>query len=349
MRALCTLAVVSIPMFAFSQNMPQVTVAATGKADFHTVQEAVDHAPDTGEVIRILPGTYQEKIHISKPNVWLIGTGETPQAVVLRWNDSAHSSGSTFKSGSVTVDADGFAAENLTIENTWELEHERTEEGAQAVALLMSSDKAVLDRVRLLGAQDTLYANSRTCHTALPADGSAPQEARPACAASRQYFHDCYIEGHVDYIFGDAKAVFDHCEMHSRHHETVMITAQSRHFPEEDSGYYFLHGKITGENVGDRVYFGRPWRDYSTVLFYDTEIQQTMAPAGWLEWAGRLKTSTYLEYKSHGPGVNGGARIVKYPALTAEQEAQWNPKSLLQGTDRWDPEKAAERLRKMRK
>ena len=29
----------------------------------------------------------------------------------------------------------------------------------------------------------------------------------------RQYYTDCYIEGHVDFIFGDAKAVFENCEI----------------------------------------------------------------------------------------------------------------------------------------
>jgi pectin methylesterase-like acyl-CoA thioesterase len=329
-------------------SLKQVTVALQDKADFHSVQEAIDHAPAEGLEIRLTPGRYREKIHISTPNIHLIGLGRHPQDVVLSWNDSAKSAGGTGKSGSVSVDADGFEAENLTIENTWELEHARTEEGSQAVALLMSSDRAVLDNVRLLGAQDTLYANSRTCHEDLPRDGSAPAPGRAACAASRQYFRNCYIEGHVDYIFGDAKAVFDRCELHSRHHDTVMLTAQSRHFPEEDSGYYFLHCRITGEDVRDKVVLGRPWRDYATVMFYDTDVQQKLSPDGWSEWGGRLKTSTYLEYKSHGPGVNGGQRIVTYPALPPAAEKQLTPRGLLGGKDDWDPVAEADRLVKRR-
>lgn len=344
---LLSTAVCTVPAVA-ADSLKAVTVAPQGSADFHTIQEAVDHAPAEGAILRIAPGKYREKIHISKPNIHLIGTGKQPQDVVLSWNDSAKSAGGTGKSGSVSVDADGFAAENLTIENTFELEHERFPgEGSQAVALLMSSDKAVLDRVRLLGAQDTLYANSRTCHDNLPKDGSAPPPGRAACQGSRQYFRDCYIEGHVDYIFGDAKAVFENCELHSRHHDTVMVTAQSRQFPEEDSGYYFLHCRITGQDVGDKVILGRPWRTYSTVLFYDTDIQQKVAADGWSEWGGRLKTSTYREYKSHGPGVNGGQRVVNYPPLTRAEEKSLTPRGLLAGTDKWDPVGAIGRLRKL--
>jgi pectin methylesterase-like acyl-CoA thioesterase/lysophospholipase L1-like esterase len=316
----------------------QATVSSNGQADFRTVQEAIDQAPVAGEIIRIMPGTYREKLHINKPNIYLVGLGTHPQDVILSWDDAASNAGGTSKSGTVTVDADGFEAENLTIENTWELEHQRREEGSQAVALLLSSDHAVLDHVRLLSAQDTLYANSRTCRSL--------GETAP-CQASREYFRDCYIEGHVDYIFGDAKAVFDHCELHSRHHATVMLTAQSKHFPAEDSGYYFLHCRITGANEGEKVVLGRPWREYSTVLFYDTDIEQTIAPEGWSDWNGRLSTSTYREYRSHGPGVDGGHRIVSYPKLTRAAKRELTPDVLLRGNDGWNPTAQANALRKM--
>jgi pectin methylesterase-like acyl-CoA thioesterase len=338
----------ALPLISNAQSAPAVTVAREGRSDFHSLQDAIEHAPATGEVIRIEPGTYREKIHISKPNIILVGTGKQPRDVVLSWDDAAINSGGTSKSGTVTVDADGFEAENLTIENTWENEHARTQEGSQAVALLMSSDRAVLDKVRLLGAQDTLYANSRTCHENLPRDGSAPAADTPPCQASRQYFRDCYIEGHVDFIFGDAKAVFDHCELHPRHNPTVMLTAQSKHFPAEDSGYYFLHCRTTGEDNGDKVILGRPWRDYSTVIFYDTDIEKPLSPDGWSDWNDRLKTSTYREYKSHGPGVNGGHRIVNSPELSRKEAEKFTPGALLSGSDGWNPTAEANALRKLR-
>jgi pectinesterase len=337
-----------VTLISKAESIPSVMVAHAGRADFHTLQEAIDHAPAAGELIRISPGTYREKVHIKTPNIVLVGTGKEPQDVVLSWDDAAINSGGTSKSGTVTVDADGFQAENLTIENTWEDEHARIAEGSQAVALLMSSDRAVLDRVRLLGAQDTLYANSRTCHDNLPRDGSAPAADTPACQASRQYFRDCYIEGHVDFIFGDAKAVFDHCELHPRHNPTVMLTAQSKHFPAEDSGYYFLHCRVTGKDDGDKVVLGRPWRDYSTVLFYDTDMEKPIAPEGWSDWNGRLKTSTYREYKSHGPGVDGGQRVVSSPELSRDEAGRLTPVALLSGTDGWNPVAEANALRKLR-
>ena len=314
----------------------RLNVSATGQ--YKTVQDAVDHAPDAGAVILIAPGTYKEKIQIKSKNIWLVGTGSDPKAVVLTFGDSSKNTGSTFKSGTVTVDADGFEAENLTIANTWWDEHPDPADASQAVALQMNSDHAVIDRVRMISGQDTLYAASRSCRS---------NTDTAACLASRQFFNDCYVEGNVDYIFGDAKAVFDHCELHSRPHGSIMVTAQSKHFPAEDSGYYFLGCKITGANNGNRLYFGRPWRDFATVLFYDTDIEQKMTPEGWGEWDGRLKTATYLEYKSHGEGVNGGHRAIEYPALSAEQERSLTPAHLLRGPDAWDVDAAVATLRKL--
>jgi pectinesterase len=333
---LIALAVLLVPVLHAAPKLPKVTVSHEGDADFQTVQEAVDHAPDTGETIHIAPGTYKEKLSIAKSNIHLVGTGSQPQDVILTYNDSSKSAGGTSRSASITVSGDGFEAENLTMENTWELEHPEKENRSQAVALLVLSDRAVFDRVRFIGAQDTLYPNSRACR-----DGESAQP----CISSRQFFNDCYVEGHVDYIFGNANAVFVHCELHSRVHDTVTITAQSRHFPTEVSGYTFLHCRITGPDNGNRVYLGRPWRDYSTVLFYDTEMVQRMDLDGWVEWGGRLKTSTYREYLSHGPGVNGGHRIVTSPELTAAEKAALTPAKILTGGDKWNPEAEAKKLR----
>ena len=310
-------------------------VALSGRADFHTIQEAVDHAPATGAIIRIAPGTYHEKISIRSAHVILVGAGDRPADTIITWGDSAKNTGSTFKSGTITVFGAGFEAENLSIANTWWDDHPSQADRSQAVALQLEGDKAVLDRVRIVSGQDTLFANSGACH----GDLSSP------CAADRQFFHDCFVEGHVDYIFGEAKAVFDHCELHSRRHGNVMITAQSRHSPLEDSGFYMLHCSITGANDGSKVVLGRPWRDNATVYFYDTDVEQDIDPAGWSEWGDRLATSTYREYKSHGPGANLGNRIVKSPDLELGEEAKFSTARLLAGEDAWNPEREVKVLR----
>ena len=73
--------------------------------------------------------------------------------------------------------------------------------------------------MRFLGFQDTLY---------------------PTGKPSRQYFADCYIEGNVAFIFGDARACFENCQIHSLTHDVVFITAP---------GTLFEMGKLTIEGL----------------------------------------------------------------------------------------------------
>jgi pectinesterase len=328
-----TLVGVAVSAYAATPR-PVVTVAADGSGQFRTVQAAVNAASAAGLVIRIAPGTYKEKLTIAGDNIELRGEGKSPEDVVLTWDDSAGSAGGTGKSGSVNVTGNNFFAENLTMQNDWERTHARGQEGSQAVALYITGDREVLRHVRLLGYQDTLYSASTACHQ--PLDNGNP------CAASRQLFDDCYIAGHVDFIFGDAKAVFDHCEIHGVAHETVMLTAQSRLFPQEDSGYLFRDCTITADPGVGTLVLGRPWRTYATVLFVNTTVRgAAIAPAGWQEWAGRLATSTYAEFNTHQPNgkpVDVSQRIAPSRQLTAAEAAKLTVQAWLAGPDGWNAE-----------
>jgi pectinesterase len=329
------IAVAALAAGAQTAKKPVVTVGSDGQ--FTTVQAAVDAAPEQGEVIRIAPGTYKEKLHIDKNGIELRGTGALPKDVLLTYDDSAKSAGGTNKSFSVAVTGDDFYAENLTIQNDWEKKNQRMGEGAQAVALMITGDREVLRHVRLLGYQDTLYATSKLCH--VPGD-----KGTEACHSSRQLFEDCYIEGHVDFIFGDSKAVFKNCEIHGMTHPVIALTAQSKAYPLEDSGYLFLHCTITADVAVDKMYFGRPWRAYSTVYFVDTELKgSVIQPEGWSEWknpdgTGKLATSTYGDYGTHdvnGP-VKTDQRIAPSKVLTKAEADKLTVGSWLEG---WDAEK----------
>ena len=153
---------------------------------------------------------------IAANGVQLRGLGAKPEDVVLTFGNSHAMAGGTTKSASTTISGDDFYAENLTFDNSFSRDQPDAHGDTQAVALLTLGDRQVYRHVRLIGAQDTLYANSKVCHSTEDATAAQP------CRAARQYFSDCYIEGHVDFIFGDAKAVFDHCEIardRSPHHD----------------------------------------------------------------------------------------------------------------------------------
>jgi pectinesterase len=69
-----------------------------------------------------------------------------------------------------------------------------TNGGTQAVAFTSQGDRTVLEDVRVLGHQDTLYLKAPGAGTVV-----------------RAYVKDSYIAGDVDFVFGDATAVLDGC------------------------------------------------------------------------------------------------------------------------------------------
>ncbi len=89
---------------------------------------------------------------------------------------------------------------------------------------------------------------------------------------ARQYFSNCYIEGNVDFIFGDGKTVFDNCEIRSTTHSEGFVTAQGKSSAAEDSGYVFNRCRLTAYPGVENVYLGRPWRPYATVIYLNSEM-----------------------------------------------------------------------------
>jgi pectinesterase len=310
-----------------AQTAKTITVGATG-ADFTTIQAAVNAAPEAGAVIRIRPGIYREVVHVDKPKIQLRGDSDDWTKVVLVYSNSAASTCGTGCSPTLFVTGTDFFAGNMTIANDYS---KTTDVPSQAVALSVRADRAVLRHVRLLGAQDTLYASSLGC-----------MKEGGECVTGRQYYSDCYIEGHVDFIFGDAKAVFESCEIHSiPHGPGGYLTAQSNSRPGQDAGYVFNHCKITADAAAGNVYLGRPWRDYSTVIFMNTNIEAPIVAAGWFDWKSapqpRLPTATYAEFNSKGPGANAAAREPYSKQLTAAEAKKYETKAYLAGADNWNP------------
>ena len=298
---------------SLSPTRADLTVAADGSGDFTTVQQAVDRVPENNSrrfVIYIKPGTYKEQVRVPIDKPYVTFLGDTPEKTVLTFNLSNSQVGSTSASFSTYIGASDFYAANLTFENSYGA-------GSQAVAILVDADRAVFRNCRFLGWQDTLYAKG-----------------------GRQYYKDCYIEGHVDFIFGAATAVFENCHIHSK--GPGYITAQMRFGEAEPTGFVFRQGRLTGSNTSKGVFLGRPWRPFARVVFLKTEMQAHVLPAGWDNWRDpeREKTAWFGEYKSHGKGANPKARVKWSRQLARAEAKEFLPENFLKGPDGWRPNSA---------
>jgi polygalacturonase len=302
-------------------------VAADGTGDYYSIQRAIDVAPATGAVISVAPGTYQEVLTINKPNIVLRGPYEDASRTVIVAGKSAGTAGGTLESATVNVLADDFLAENISFVNDFNRTHPQLPQGSQAVALLVRGDREIFQNVRILGNQDTLYAGGRECGR--------------SCPSARQYFQRCFIEGNVDFIFGDAQAVFDRCTLRSNQHSVGFLTAQSKSRVGQDSGFVFRDCRVVAAPGVENVYLGRPWRPYATVVFLDTWIDAHIVPAAWREWhpgeTNYLATAFFAEYHSSGPGADVSQRQRYASQLTQEQAQKFAPEDFLRGTDGWNP------------
>lgn len=288
-----------------------------------SIQAAVDALPLTGGEVTVKPGTYREVVTIRKPHVRLRGEGPDPAQTVIVFNHGP-SYGGTFASGTVFVEAPDVIIDHLTIAND-------LGNHGQAVALAVTADRAIFRNLRILGAQDTLFAASRYCYG----------DYGP-CEPARQYFADSYIEGNTDFIFGDSLAVFENCELHGIQ-GNVMYTAQSRHTAEQtESAYVFDYCRFTAApREQGNITLGRPWRPYATVVLLHAQIDAPVIPAGWTEWPrfGKpsLPTAYYAEFDSTGPGASPKTREPYSHQLTPAEAEKWRPALLLAGPDHWNP------------
>jgi len=204
--------------------------------------------------VLVAPGTYREVLAVDKPNIQIRSADTDASKTVVVNDRSAGANGGTLHSATVNVTADNFLAENITFQNDFNRTH------AQVFAV----------RRRSHSLSPGIAQSFATCGSSATRTPSTPAVATALrmrdCIPARQYFTDCYIAGNVDFIFGDGKAVFDHCEIHSTPHAGGYITAQAKHYPEEDSGSSSTSASSPPiRKVTNFVYLGRPWRPYATV------------------------------------------------------------------------------------
>jgi len=296
---------------------PDAIVATDGTGQYTSVQEAISAAPMRTDpatprwVILVKPGIYHERVYVQRERGHLHVIGEDAASTVITYNLNATLPGpdgktiGTFRTPTLQVDGDGMIWENLTIANS-------AGRVGQALALRADGDRLEFRGCRFLGWQDTILANR-----------------------GRQYFADCYIEGHVDFIFGGATAYFDRCHIHCL--RDGYITAASTH-KDQAFGLVFDHCTISGAQ-GVKTYLGRPWRDFAKSIFLHTEMSDVIRPAGWSNWdKPNAESSTYYaEFASTGPGAKATARVPWAKSISEDHAAELTPTGALCGNDGWNP------------
>ncbi|MEU0426150.1 pectinesterase family protein [Streptomyces canus] len=306
--------------------------------DHDTVQAAIDAIRSSGaggNTILIEKGTYNEVISIPSTTTWLTLKGITGNAadVVIAY-DRAHGminpdtglKYSTQGSAVATFRPSDLRVQDLTIQNTFspaahpEIDPFET----QAVALAAMGDRQIYSNVRLLGRQDTVLSKA-----------IEPTER------SRQYFRACYIEGSIDFIFGNGTAVIDRSKIAMQNWVGGTILAPNTDYRRK-YGILITHSEIFTNGVPEKtMYLGRPWHNVpeawpqavvrDTVIHSGIKAEQpwtAMVPEYPWDWA------RFKEYNNTGAGAGTGTNA---PQLTAAEAAEYTAEKYLADIDNWTP------------
>ncbi|CAN6468241.1 unnamed protein product [Victoria cruziana] len=301
-----------------------VVVAKSGKANFSSINDALAAAPDNVNasngyyVIKIKAGVYEEYVSVnsSKTNIMMVGAGIN--RTIITGNRSVGDGFTTFNSATFVVVGKNFVGMRLTIRNTaGPAKH-------QAVAVRNGADLSAFYKCSFEGYQDTLYAHSL-----------------------RQFYRECDIYGTVDFIFGNAAAVFQRCKLYARlpmQGQSNMFTAQGRTDPNQNTGISIMNSAISATpelaaaNGSVQSFLGRPWKEYSRTVYMLSKIDSLIDPAGWAPWSGdfALNTSYYGEYRNRGLGSKTDKRVTwpGFHLMNAVDASNFTAANFVQG-DMW--------------
>ncbi|MBP9077067.1 MAG: hypothetical protein KBG02_09420 [Haliscomenobacter sp.] len=324
---------------------PDITVALDGSGDFTKIQDAINAVPDnspTPTLIFIKRGLYNtEKLIVPATKARIVLIGESRDETIISYHvydcsaggyenkcpaeDAKKWQGDNIRtSATLTVIADDFRAENLTIQNT-------AGPVGQALALTLRGDRAIFRNCNFSSYQDTIYFWSD---------------------AKRAYFENCLVIGRTDYLYGSGTVFFQGCEIRSW--GGGWITAPSTGL-NQPYGFVFNQCKLTyalnsprpGDD-GALVALGRPWHNYPKVAWLYCDMTEKINPLGWpdkwnMPYADTSANLHLYEYKNTGPGANrsGRAKWTGLRALTDEEAPKYTLQSVVSGSDGWDPSATA--------
>ena len=299
-------------------NPDTIVVSRDGTGQFRNVAEAIEVCRafmDYHKVIFVKKGTYKEKLVIPQ---WLTNIeicGEDRDQTIITWDDHANiflpeigKGMGTFRTYTLKIQGSRITLKNITVENN-------SARLGQAVALHTEGDRLTFLNCRFLGHQDTIYTGNAHC---------------------RHYFKDCYIEGTTDFIFGPSTAWFEGCDIFCKANSYITAASTPQDAP---YGYIFNNCRITTDAQVDKVYLGRPWRDYGYTLFMNCELPRQIRPEGWHQWRPEaVKTARYMEYNNRGEGAATDQRVLWSRQLTKKEAQQVTLERVFSINDTWTPD-----------
>ncbi|MEU9451282.1 pectinesterase family protein [Streptomyces sp. NPDC048277] len=312
-----------------------LTVAKDGSGMYTTVQAAVN-AASSGDTISVAKGTYQEIVNVpaTKTGLTLKGATGNAEDVVITYDraagytDSSGTKYGTLGSSVATFSANNLTVSGLTVQNTFDRAAHPGITDTQAVAVTAQGDRQTFRNDRFISRQDTLL-----------------NWAPSATGQYRQYFTSSFVTGDVDFVFGNATAVYDRVTIQLRDSGAAAgglngFLAAPNTNSAKTYGILLTGSTISSSAAANTYYLGRPWHPTADAVG-QLVIRQTSLPAAvktagpWTDMSGySWKNARFFEYRNTGVGAGVNSNR---PQLTDAQAATYTAQKYLAGTDGWNP------------
>ncbi|XP_030963727.1 probable pectinesterase 29 [Quercus lobata] len=178
----------------------------------------------------------KEKVTITYDKTCIFRNGAGRHVTLIEWGDhKLMNSSSTF-----TSVAENLVVKGIEFKNTYNigLYSPKQKRHRPALAAEILGDKAAFYNCSFSGMQDTLWD-----------------------AVGHHYFYQCYIQGGIDFIFGNGQSFYE-----------------GRDSADDPSGFVFKDCETLGKG---KAYLGRA---FSRVIIANSKLSDVVVPQGWNAW-----------------------------------------------------------------
>lgn len=353
-------------------------VDPNGNGNYTSIQAAIDAVPSNRTepyLIFVAKGTYQEFVNVPKikPFIHLIGQDKETTIITRTLTSASNASGDggeeawqyswrneanqseRFQEAVTMIYATDFYAENISFENKWGIEKLI---GPMAEAMYTANDRIAFNNCKFRSFQDTWQTKVQSS-----ADNGVN---------ARHYATNCWIEGAVDYFYGNGNVLIENTTLYNVRYGSVITAAN--HTAETKWGYVFNNCTVDGINKVDPDKYGtasldyiagkgvaqtlgRPWQNSPITLFLNTKLKFDIDPAGWRDMGA--VPALYAEYNTtdkKGKAVDMSKRKTQYlvdnvsydykgkTELSYSEYIRYTYENIINGADGWNPKKFMEKL-----
>jgi len=268
-------------------------VAKDGTGDYTSITEALNDLCEEEEInLYIKNGVYEEKIGMEKKNIFL--EGESREGTILEYGDGAfhpHPDGKpcgTFRSYTLYLYGEKVRIHHLTVKNT----AGEGDVNGQGIALSLDARLFEVSDVALYGHQDTLFMAPLPKAPRTKGSFIGPGEHRERRSSTGRITNST-IAGDVDFIFGGANVLFEHCVLESLDQGKEGVNYIAAPCTRKDEiGFIFRNSRFTSRSRGKMTYLARPWRKFAKAAFIKCEFNEHLLLGAFDPWGDEINKKT---------------------------------------------------------